>query len=559
MTDLLEQLILTFDNDDASISDSTSSIGGYVGMQSGESCSDSGLVDDVSGDAGQCSVPIGSLPAIRGHDSSNTYSDSALVPREGTRFGEVIKRMHTQLSRSTQRYLSDVFRCKNAGEAEKVSRIIRDDAVRHNNRRFLIIRQHESHVHVIHLCTYSSGHCRCAFIEKAKARANIGKPFAGFRRKYANRIDSSDCCRILLYFLPQQGTKDYHFFIIDGRVERELYRNKVLQEQGHLSNPDWHGEHKMEACLQVDQAELLSVEQIRDATSKTRAGRVPRSLSVGGGRKKDFQKSILLMCEKYCMSPVKSIFNHINWLLDPELQFVREDNKIAQNVIDTYCQLICNWTLSQFFEMYSKSSCNPCFQSLTNHPEDLYYDITESTHILNLLLLYQFNNSEEEVREFLYNLHSVVDRTSVKCNSILVFSPPSGGKNYFFDTILNFCLNKGQMGNPNKHNCFAYQECPGKRIILWNEPNYESSQEEMLKMILGGDNYSVAVKCKQDVAVQRTPVIILTNRYIGLMQSPAFFDRIKQYRWRTAPFLKDYNKKPHPVSIYHLFMQYNIC
>lgn len=208
--------------------------------------------------------------------------------------------------------------------------------------------------------------------------------------------------------------------------------------------------------------------------------------------------------------------------------------------------------------MYSDPTCTPCFSATNGRPQDMYYDVERSVELLTTLLQFQFQHEELAIFDFLQKLFDVIDKRSVKCNSILVYSPPSGGKNFFFDTIMSFLLNKGQMGNPNKNTSFAYQECAGKRVLLWNEPNYEASEVDKLKMILGGDQYTVPVKCRMDVAVQKTPVIILTNKVVGLMVHAAFEDRIAQYRWRTAPFLKDYNKKPHPMSIYYLFKNYSI-
>lgn len=75
---------------------------------------------------------------------------------------------------------------------------------------------------------------------------------------------------------------------------------------------------------------------------------------------------------------------------------------------------------------------------------------------------------------------------------------------------------------------FAYQEAVCKRILMWNEPNYDSEEEEMLQVLLGGDACTVRVKCKQDVAVGKTPVITLTNRRLALQRERSFTNRVKQ-------------------------------
>lgn len=53
-------------------------------------------------------------------------------------------------------------------------------------------------------------------------------------------------------------------------------------------------------------------------------------------------------------------------------------------------------------------------------------------------------------------------------------------------------------------------------------------------------------------------VIILTNDNLSIFGMSAFRDRLRLYRWRPAPFLKDYVKKINPLFLLHLFNKYNI-
>ena len=217
------------------------------------------------------------------------------------------------------------------------------------------------------------------------------------------------------------------------------------------------------------------------------------------------------------------------------------------------------WTVSDFYtNLYSKSDCIPIFSAGHVDIDAYYYNAEDSLDILSKLLLFQFDNDDERINEFLFSLYNILDRKIPKCNTVLVKSPPSGGKNFFFDAVCDYFLSKGQLGRANKHNNFAFQDAYGRRIIMWNEPNYETAVTDQLKMMTAGDAYTVTVKNKPDAAVYRTPIIILTNSHIPLMSDPAFRDRIKQYHWKAAPFLKDCNKKPYPLSIYNMFKKYGI-
>lgn len=189
---------------------------------------------------------------------------------------------------------------------------------------------------------------------------------------------------------------------------------------------------------------------------------------------------------------------------------------------------------------------------------DAYLNLEESTEILNKLLLFQFKNDEDAIKEFLNDLVDVIDKRIPKKNTLIICSPPSAGKNYFLDTIFNICSNVGYLGTANKTNNFAFQEAPNKRILVWNEVNYERGMEDMVKQLTGGDTCKVRVKTKQDTYVTRTPIICMVNQPIDLMTQPVFKERCVSYRWGHAPFLKDVMKYPYPLSFFNILLKYEI-
>ncbi|KAL3272069.1 hypothetical protein HHI36_022531 [Cryptolaemus montrouzieri] len=166
-------------------------------------------------------------------------------------------------------------------------------------------------------------------------------------------------------------------------------------------------------------------------------------------------------------------------------------------------------------------------------------------YICNELLEYQLGDNVLDFKRMLIN---ILESNIPKLNCMCIVSPPSAGKNFFFDGVRDYLLNVGQMCNPNRSNHFAYQDCYNKRIIIWNEPNYESSELENLKMLFAGDNLSANVKNKPQANVKRTPVIILSNNEPAFVRHHAFRDRIVTYYWKSAPYLKEYDKKPLPLA-----------
>lgn len=221
--------------------------------------------------------------------------------------------------------------------------------------------------------------------------------------------------------------------------------------------------------------------------------------------------------------------------------------------IEAFGLRVNDFTLDDFYLFYHRRGCEPIFDM--SKPYD---DIDNSAGIVDDLIRFQFSNDEDSIRSFLYDIVSVFDKKLPKMNTIVVHGPPSAGKNFFFDMIFAISLNTGQLTIANKNNNFAFQEAPGKRLLIWNEPNYSSSYEDLLKLILGGDSYVVRVKCKPDTSVQRTPVFVLTNNVVDFMHAPAFAERVKVFKWKKPNFLKDYTLKPHPLSFFSLLNKYNI-
>ena len=101
------------------------------------------------------------------------------------------------------------------------------------------------------------------------------------------------------------------------------------------------------------------------------------------------------------------------------------------------------------------------------------------------------------------------------------------------------------------------QEAMQKRIILWNEPNYEPGKEEELKFLLGGYSMNIKIKHSADGNLRCTPIIILSNRDV-IPTHGAFSSRIKKYNWTSQYWLKNFNKKPLPSAVFYLFLKYRI-
>lgn len=146
-----------------------------------------------------------------------------------------------------------------------------------------------------------------------------------------------------------------------------------------------------------------------------------------------------------------------------------------------------------------------------NRIDDYYYDIPTSVDILEKIVFYQNHEDETSTYIFLKDLFEILDMRIPKCNCMVILSPPNAGKNFFFDCVINSMINFGQMGSFNKYSGFPIQECVNRRVILWNEPNFEPAAEETLKCLFGGDACNAKVKYQGDVVINKTPISLFAG------------------------------------------------
>lgn len=99
-------------------------------------------------------------------------------------------------------------------------------------------------------------------------------------------------------------------------------------------------------------------------------------------------------------------------------------------------------------------------------------------------------------------------------------------------------ITSGQIANMNRNSSFPFNNCINKRVLHWDEPNFEPCALEDLKLLFSGDEFSVNIKYQPFNTITRTPVIVTANSNV-FPNSPAFQCRIINYHFKEAPFLKD--------------------
>nr|QTE04086.1 MAG: nonstructural protein [Tarsiger cyanurus ambidensovirus] len=492
------------------------------------------------------SKSIGPAEASGGDDGSS--APSAAISDESS--GDDLARdLQRYAGRSLQYYVSDLLVFRSAEDLNSILERTTKEIRRAGPRDLLLISQHDDHLHVIHSCSYANRSCRCRLYRYVTGEYIKRKNEA---RNLISSKTTGDWIRIITYF-NNDGRRITYLEM--GRGARRYLLGDPHLQQGSCDGESFCG--------------LVEIRPIE------REGDVPHNISYGtalgpggsrngrnsraGRRRNDegIQKTQDFL-SRYPCTPLTNCVNTVPWLEDEELKYERGNSDSFKAAISTFAAVICTWNIYDFIVMYRDINCHPLFNSNSADTAYMYYDVATSVQILIRFLKFQFGGDETLVKDFLNTIHNIFEKGIPKLNTVVAAGPPSSGKNFFFDCPRCCYLNCGLLGNPNKNNTFAFQECVGKRILLWNEPNYESSMTDTLKMLLGGDQLTVKVKYLQDQTVNRTPIIVLTNNEVNFMGDPAFADRVKIYRWQAAPFLKEYENKPHPLAYIALLEHYDI-
>lgn len=448
-------------------------------------------------------------------------------------------------------YISDVFACESLRRAEGMAKRLADRA-RNFGRGFILISIHSiddgtAHVHAVHSCAYANRSCRCYFKAFPEAQEDLRRllrkppPVQTFKR--------SDWENITKYFCTKGRRAT--FAKIYGTVQRLPVEITNLSN-AILSSKNEGGSHSsLENCydpLDNHNERNGSIEQKSVGASRSRKR---RGVSNAGGEHGigGDPGVILDLIKRYAICPLSEIV-YTRAYLEHKIAIKRLDDRDVKNAIDCHAAIINTWTRDDYVRFYEDPNTVKIWSARSIDLVDIYYLSDEETkYIINTLLDYQCG---DEKRQFVTDLINVTDMKIPKRNCFLVVSPPSAGKNFFFDAVKDYYLNVGQMQNPNKYNTFAYQDCHNRRLLIWNEPNYEPRETENLKMLFAGDNLSANVKCKPQANVKRTPVICMSNNVPRFANHEAFEDRIITYYWKSAPFLKECLKKPRPDSVMNL-------
>jgi len=242
--------------------------------------------------------------------------------------------------------------------------------------------------------------------------------------------------------------------------------------------------HVAHACKQANNACRCSWIQRNPDFRKYRRKLIRRRIFTCDLSSDDWANIIIYFCTnghyaKEMYIPGADAFINIKeFYQNPALNRLDENDKKVKVTLRNWCSTIRDWDIFDFNTYFHTTGVKPYFNAYARMTNNLYYDVEKSIEISNKLLYYQFNNDEHEIKSFLTVLYNIIDKKIPKLNSLCIYSEPSAGKIFFFDAVASFFLNYGMFGTANKNNNFTWADGAGKRIVIWNEPNYETHHIE---------------------------------------------------------------------------------
>lgn len=436
-------------------------------------------------------------------------------------------------------------------------------------RRYFAYSADDTHIHVLHSCAFASRMCTCHWRNNLPFRTKLKRGYFG--RKPMGEFRRIDWLYHILYFLLQKwGNKEVW---IDGkayglkdnlnsvRLEQLWKRLRPILER----NIPEVGHAVLERSRHLED---VSIDRSSEETSSSGVGGKRRKTFIGGAKKgiwQVVQEKVQQLISTTAITPLSAIRFTKPFLSDFIL--TNPKNQCYVNAaIDLIALKYNNLSLRQFEELYNSKDCPT---TLTFGVSMKYFpNHDDSFNIIMDLLKYQFDDDDEKITYFLQKLVDVIDKqptrpsgreVQLKNNVIAVVSPHSSGKTFFFDMVFDLLVSKGKLTTLNRNCRFGFEDAYSKRIIEWNEPNYSTDKTEYIKEFFEGKDTLVERKGIPAVYVLRTPIIVTCNPPgPPFLFDENFINRYVKFEWKPAPFLKELQYKPYPLTFFKILKHFNI-
>lgn len=399
-------------------------------------------------------------------------------------------------------------------------------------------------------------------------RRGLRKPLR--RNKFIRDLDWIDWANVFIYFALQKW-----------QSRSQIWIGRTLQRSpGNSESVRWRDVFQESRAILDRQRERVGYNYSEDTpdSNQDRASvsGYSKASSKTGSKFERISQKVSALLKKYSVVPPEHLKNVIppgHGDFDMDLHNPIND-KYYISACAIYQLELNRLMLHEFRQLYE--SGKPIFYANDLDPFVYYHDRDTSAKFLIDVLKFQFNDDDDKITEFLFNLKCWFNKKgwrtlqrkgddfeyklNPKINSIAINGPPNSGKNYFFDTIVAIATNVGHIGRvSNKTNQFSLQDAYNRRLVIGNELSMEDSAKEDFKKLCEGSAFNIRVKHQGDKIFTRTPVIFITNGMLEISGDSAFKNvRLTTLQWRTCPLLAESSMKPYPLALFDVFDYFNV-
>jgi hypothetical protein len=267
---------------------------------------------------------------------------------------------------------------------------------------------------------------------------------------------------------------------------------------------------------------------------------------------------VLVLMKRYLNTPMNALPYNDDWFVHPKFSEINHTGLIFDNAMRAFRSEINKLSLASIYEFQTNTGSSPVYSAGSSSLVDsCYWSLDQSLYMLLDLLHFQYDGNFSNVLRFLKLNYVVLEKESGKKNCLCIIGPASSGKNFWTDGVCDFTMNPGKMENPSRNNTFAFASCHNRRVIKWDECNYDRSFDNDVLNLLQGKTFLVNIKYRNMEPVNRTPVFVLANLY-PFTNELRFQDRVYRENWQRCERLKRYARKQ-PLPLAHgLLILYSV-